>query len=106
METKIELNTTHSAIIEKRITIIKGLFELCKTANCETYFMDTLMDGIADGDEPTLGYFATDKEFNRLLNLYLTQCAIAAQDGGFYGLRFDGTSTTEIDKDALEPYDN
>lgn len=92
---------------EDRVKIINGLWTLLRYANNETYFFDSLSEGIPDDSTPDDEEIKeiivnNDEDFEMWLNMYLKSCAMAAMDGGFYGLLNSKKSTKDLSIEDFE----
>ena len=77
----------------ERCELVRAMEMLVRTVNNEDFFMEWLMNGVADGDiqsdttDDELEYYIEDTAFAELMDTFLHIMKNAYKDGGLY---FDG----------------
>lgn len=66
----------------RKFEIIRGLWLIVKSANCETISMADLYDGIADGETPETYFEEIVKDFGRFFKLYAGLAIEAMKNDG------------------------
>lgn len=75
---------------KKRLEVVRAMETLARCINDEDIFESWLMVGVADGDiqedtpDEYLEYYAEDKNFSELMDLFLRLMSRAKEDGGLY----------------------